>query len=238
MARTPMRRPDTRRGDRAVVTRIVICGLLCVASGIALTGRPAVAAAQSPSRAEDAGSGRPAVPDSAAAAAADSVPEPAAARAAVLSEIDLWDTGIDPTLAVVMTPLFPGWGQLYALNSWRGAAAFGVEWFYWSNLISRASEARRIDDFAGTLEPGSQRDYYASVADETWEQMKDFAWWSAGILLIIALDAYVGAHLFDFDNNAMPVPNRWDNQFEAPPTPPTTTGDSLSLVLFRWRQNF
>ncbi len=171
-------------------------------------------------------------------AVADSVEVPEVARSAVLSEVDLWDTGVNPTLAVVMTPFFPGWGQLYARNSWRGALAFGVEWFYWSNLISRGAEARRIEDFAATLDPGSERDFFLSAADETWAQMKDFAWWSGAILLIIALDAYVGAHLFDFDHDAMPVPNRWDEQFDSPPAPPVATGDPLSLVLFQWRKSF
>jgi len=170
-------------------------------------------------------------------AVADSVEVAEVARSAVLSEIDLWDTGVNPTLAVVMTPFFPGWGQLYARNSWRGALAFGVEWFYWSNLISRGAEARRIEDFAATLEPGSEQDFFLAAADETWAQMKDFAWWSGAILLIIALDAYVGAHLFDFDHDVIPVPNRWD-EFDSPPAPPVATGDPLSLVLFQWRKSF
>ena len=33
------------------------------------------------------------------------------------------------------------------------------------------------------------------------------------MLLIVALDAYVGAHLFNFDQDPVPVPNRWDEQF-------------------------
>ena len=49
-------------------------------------------------------------------------------------------------------------------------------------------------------------DRYNAIAEESWEQMRDFAWWSGGTLLIIALDAYVGAHLFNFDQDPVPVP--------------------------------
>ena len=209
-----------------------------VVRGQTATGEEAIASEQTPAADQTVAADSVTVPTVVGDAVADSVEVPEAARSAALSEVDLWDTGVNPTLAVLMTPLFPGWGQIYARNSWRGALAFGVEWFYWSNLISRSNEARRVEDFAATLEPGSERDYYTSVANETWEQMKDFAWWSAGILLVIALDAYVGAHLFDFDNNAMPVPNRWDEQFAAPPAPPLATSDPLSLVLFQWRKSF
>jgi hypothetical protein len=176
-----------------------------------------------------------------AAAPADTAGIPEVVRESALTEVDLWHTGVSPTLAVVMTPVYPGWGQLYARNSWRGALAFGLEWFYWSNMIARSQEANRIEDFGATLEPGAERDFYATVSAEKWEQVRDFAWWSAGILLIIALDAYVGAHLFEFDRDAVPVPNRWDQQFGPLPErtePSPSSASALSMVLFQWRKSF
>src|SRR5210317_435679 len=67
--------------------------------------------------------------------------------------VNMWDTGVSATGAVVMTPLFPGWGQLYAENSWRGALGFGVQMYFWTNMLSRDRQAVRARDFANTFDP-------------------------------------------------------------------------------------
>jgi hypothetical protein len=139
------------------------------------------------------------------------------------AEPDYWTTGASSTAAVLMTPLLPGWGQLYTENSWRGALAFGLEMYYWSNLLLRDRRAVRAKDFRSTLAVDDpNRAAYDGIAQENWEQMRDFAWWSGGVLLIIALDSYVGAHLFNFERDAVPVPNDWEGQFGGP-------GDGLPL---------
>ena len=154
-------------------------------------------------------------------------------------QVDTWDTGVNPTTAVLMTPLFPGWGQLYTRNSWRAALAFGTEMYFWTSLIARDQRARRDRDFARNFVEGTvNSDYYNEVAQEDWNQMRDFAWWSGGALLIIALDAYVGGHLFNFDQDPIPVPNNWDDAFDPPGT--DMPGGSLgpSLTVFQWRKTF
>jgi len=156
-----------------------------------------------------------------------------------IEQPDTWSTGVSPTGAVLMTPLFPGWGQLYADNSWRAALAFGAEMYFWSNMLTRDRRAVQAREFAATFPEGSaDRNYYDNVAEENWEQMRDFAWWSGGALLIIALDAYVGAHLYNFDEDPIPVPDRWDDMFGY-------AGDSLPgldpgpmVTVFRWRKTF
>jgi hypothetical protein len=158
---------------------------------------------------------------------------------AALAPIDLWDTGLSPTTAVVMTPFFPGWGQLYGRNSWQAALGFGAEMYFWSNMLTRDRRAVRATDYSRTYAPENpNRDRYRAIADENWEQMRDFAWWSGGVLLIIALDAYVGAHLYNFDQDPVPVPDRWDDTFG--PVGATGPGADAgpTLVVFQWRTAF
>ena len=86
---------------------------------------------------------------------------------------NLWATGVNATGAVLMTPLFPGWGQLYADGGWRAALAFGAEMYFWSNLLSRDRQARRDLEFAETLPDGDlRRGFVASLAAEHKEQMR------------------------------------------------------------------
>jgi hypothetical protein len=154
-------------------------------------------------------------------------------------DADVWNTGVSPTAAVLMTPVFPGWGQLYTENSWRAALGFGLEWFYWSNIIVRDRRAVQANNFAKTLDPANpNRARYEDVAAENWEQMRDFAWWSAGVLLIIALDAYVGAHLFNFDEDPLPIPDKWEEQFGQSGSGLPGEDPGLTFVVFQWQKSF
>lgn len=153
--------------------------------------------------------------------------------------VDLWDTGVSPTAAVAMTPLYPGWGQLYARNSWQAALGFGVSMYFWTNMLVRDRRAVRATDFGETFPEGDiNREQYRAIADENWEQMRDFAWWSGGVLLITALDAYVGAHLFHFDQDPVPVPDKWDDVFGRAEAGGPGIGSGPSIVVFQWRKRF
>jgi hypothetical protein len=172
------------------------------------------------------------------AAAQEEAPEPTPGAIEV-NEVDLWATGVSPTGAVVMTPLFPGWGQIYAENSWRGALGFGVQMYFWTNMLSRDRQAVRARDFANTFPTDDPNyDRYNAIAEESWEQMRDFAWWSGGTLLIIALDAYVGAHLFNFDQDPVPVPDRWDDTFGTAGSGLPGFSEGPTVVVFQWRKAF
>ena len=171
-------------------------------------------------------------------AEAEELLEPVAA-AVEMPEIDMWDTGVSATGAVLATPLFPGWGQLYSDNFWKGALAYGTELYFWTNILSRDRQAVRARDFANTFPPDDPNyERYNSIADESWEQMRDFAWWSGGVLLIIALDAYVGAHLFNFDRDPVPVPDRWDDTFGPVGESVGISDPGPTMVVFQWRKGF
>ena len=69
------------------------------------------------------------------------------------------------------------------------------------------------------------------------EDVRDFAWWSLGGLLIIVLDAYVDAQLYDFNEDPVPVPPLIE-----PVSPPAlsqaSSGPPAGTVLFRWQTAF
>jgi len=177
-----------------------------------------------------------AVPATPAPAPTDGTP----VRPAEPPAVNHWASGVDATGAVLMTPLFPGWGQLCADGGWRAALAFGTEMYFWSNLLSRDRQARRDLDYAATLPEGDfGRAFAEQLAAEHREQMQDFVWWSGGALLIIALDAYVGAHLFNFERDAVPVPDRWDDVFGPVGSGPgVKAGAGPEVTVFQWRKGF
>jgi hypothetical protein len=170
---------------------------------------------------------QPAVPHDTAPAPADSGSAPS----------PVWSNPVSPTRAVIFSPLFPGWGQLYSENSWRAALAFGAEMFYWSRMLMNDRKAEREQDFSATLEPGLARDRLSLQVEEYRQRVRDFAWWSLGAMLIIALDAYVDAHLFQFDQDPVPVPHRWELSLGAGDLRPDAAA-APQLVVFQWRTTF
>jgi hypothetical protein len=224
---------------------LILLTALAGAGSAQPTGRPS-----DPAPADSAAVAAPAVVDTAASDGSEpqadgpaaATPDTAALARAEMAvrdeEVDIWATGVSPTAAVLMTPLFPGWGQLYTDSSWRAAFAFGAEMFYVANLLQSDRKARRIRTHAETLENGQRRDFYDALAEDYWERMRDFVWWSGGVLLIVALDAYVGANLFRFDEDPLPVPDRWDDHFGTGPPEPPGGGVAPTVVVFRWRTGF
>ena len=143
--------------------------------------------------------------------------------------------GISPTRAVLVTPLFPGWGQLYARSGWRAALAFGAETMYWTQMIKNDRKAvrwRTMEQRVDPLDAPRVRDFCTLRVAEYRERVRDFAWWSLGALLIITLDAYVDANLYGFDQDPVPVPDRWDAASGGATVAPTPDAD-FAVVLFR-----
>lgn len=143
--------------------------------------------------------------------------------------------GISPTRAVLVSPLFPGWGQLYARSGWRAALAFGAETIYWTQMIKNDRKAlrwRTMEQLVDPLDAPRVRDFYTLRVAEYRERVRDFAWWSLGALLIITLDAYVDANLYGFDQDPVPVPDRWD-AVSGGATVASTPDADFAVVLFR-----
>ena len=114
-----------------------------------------------------------------------------------------------PSRAMMMSPVFTGWGQLYADNGWRAVLAFGVEAYYLSHVLMNDRKARRLQAYNQRL-GGSLDAAYRDQVTEYWELMRDNAWKAVGALFFITVDAYVGAHLHRFDVDPEPVPDNWD----------------------------
>jgi hypothetical protein len=179
--------------------------------------------------------------DSAAAAAPDSVP----AALDVPRVRDFFDTGVSGTACVLMTPVFPGWGQLYSGGGWRAMLAFGAQWFFWSNMLAADRDGVRYRDHAQTLSrtiegsPNFVRAQWDALSDERFEVFRDFAWWSGGILLLVTVDAYVGAGLYNFDEEPVPVPDRFDQYFPEADNPvPVGSSGAPSHVVAQWGWRF
>jgi hypothetical protein len=107
-----------------------------------------------------------------------------------------------PWLAVIFSTVAPGGGQIYNTNYWKAPVIWGLGgyWMYeWIQLNRKYKDYQdRYNQSVISLPPlgnqnlASNRDFYHDERDK-------FAWYMGALYFINIVDAYVGAHLYDFD---------------------------------------
>jgi len=107
-----------------------------------------------------------------------------------------------PTVAVLLSAALPGAGQFYNESYWKipivgGLVGyFGYEYFRNNNLYKDYRD-RYVESQTGVNPSGDPnlkilREFYR-------DQRDDFVWYFLIVYVINMVDAYVDAHLFDFD---------------------------------------
>ena len=107
-----------------------------------------------------------------------------------------------PTTAVLLSAVLPGAGQFYNESYWKVpiigglVGYFGYEYFRNNNLY----KDYRDDYTASQTEINPDGDITLKTLREFYrDQRDDFVWYFLIVYVINMVDAYVDAHLFDFD---------------------------------------
>ena len=90
-----------------------------------------------------------------------------------------------PTVAMIRSALLPGWGQWYNDQKWKALLVFGGEVALVGNAVYYNQRVAK-----GTSD--DERRFYRDVRGR-------FLWWFLAVHLLNVLDAYVDAHLWNFD---------------------------------------
>lgn len=107
-----------------------------------------------------------------------------------------------PALAVLLSAIAPGTGQLYNESYWKAPIvwALGGYWAYeWAQQNNKYRDFRDQYNQSveaappfGNLQLQRVRDFYRDERDK-------FAWYLGALYFLNLLDAYVGANLYDFN---------------------------------------
>lgn len=92
-----------------------------------------------------------------------------------------------PTAALLRSLVFPGWGQWYNGKRFKAFLVFGAEAGLVANTVYQNQKVQ-----ASTSE--LEREFYL-------ENRRLSNWWLAGVILYSMIDAFVDAHLSDFDES-------------------------------------
>jgi hypothetical protein len=109
-----------------------------------------------------------------------------------------WQRRKSPTVALLSSMALPGLGQLYNGRKWKTAIAAGVFTYYLGTAWLERKKAQEFLVARDAFPPGSlgwkQQNLFYEFHKEN---AVTYVWWSGAAWLIIALDAWIDAHLYD-----------------------------------------
>jgi len=102
-----------------------------------------------------------------------------------------------PLKAAALSCFFPGGGQLYNGKYLKSGFVFAVEGSFIGLAVYHHLEAEKYYD-RYKVNPESNSDYYKEYEKYYNKRQSDF-FWIGTIIFLTAIDAYIDAHLFDFE---------------------------------------
>ena len=107
-----------------------------------------------------------------------------------------------PWLAVLLSAAIPGAGQYYNHSYWKIPVILGLCGYFGYEIYD---QHKKYTDYRGryaasqTLANPLGDPYLKSVREFYYNQRNDFIWYFMITYFVNLVDAYVDAHLFDFD---------------------------------------
>lgn len=104
-----------------------------------------------------------------------------------------------PMLAVGLSAVIPGAGQIYDGGYWKAPLIWGVGGYWISQWIDLNNKYQQFRSAYAASIPSGGNAQYLSLRDFYRNERDRFAWFMGGLYFLNLLDAYVGAQLYDFE---------------------------------------
>jgi hypothetical protein len=127
-----------------------------------------------------------------------------------------------PTEALLKS-IIPGWGQIYVESYWKAPIFFGGAAYCVGAAIVQGASFNRVERQYAAFDTLTQALVYNSYLRqrEFFRDTRDaFIIIAAAIWAVSAIDAYTGAHLFDFDVSDEIPKDQKQSQLQPPQQPP------------------
>lgn len=103
-----------------------------------------------------------------------------------------------PTGALLRSLVLPGWGQFYNRAWWKGLLVIGGEATLAAIAVRQYLKSKDYLSKARETS-GAESDYNLSQYQHYQVEAEKYGWFFVGVLVFSMLDAYVDAHLYDWD---------------------------------------
>lgn len=130
------------------------------------------------------------------------VPDEWFGRPASPRPLRAWQQKKSPMTAMVSSFLVPGLGQLYNEREFWALVAAGVEFYFIGSIVS---ESREMDRVQRQLDADPMNDRLRAVYVLHRDNRIQSSWLLGVSIFLSGLQAFVDAHLFDFDDSPLPL---------------------------------
>jgi hypothetical protein len=107
-----------------------------------------------------------------------------------------------PMLALGLSAVLPGAGQVYDESYWKVPIIWGLGGYWVYEYIYNNGKYKDYQDqYLQSLKeiPGAGNGYYKTLRDFYRDERDKFGWYMGVLYVANILDAYIAAHLYDFD---------------------------------------
>lgn len=105
-----------------------------------------------------------------------------------------------PWGAVLRSSVLPGWGQIYNQSYWKAPIIWGaIGWFSYNWVFNNRNYQNYKNLYANSVLSGQENFLYKRIRDFYRDQRDLFAIYLGLTYLLNMVDAYVDAHLYNFD---------------------------------------
>ena len=115
-----------------------------------------------------------------------------------------------PSRAVLYSAAFPGGGQLYNRAWLKAGLVVGVQGFLIGSAVWHGSEKSYWQKLAESEPDEFLRQQYLARSNDFGDELKNDLWWVGITAGLSMLDAYVDAHLSDFDSQKEEIRLRFE----------------------------
>lgn len=120
--------------------------------------------------------------------------------ALVCAGMVLGETTKNPNKAALYSAIFPGGGQLYNHAWWKAGAVVGVQSYLISAAIYNKDKQEDYKKLAENTTDQFQQQIYQSKSKTYRDKFNNDLWWIGITAGLSILDAYVDAHLYNFES--------------------------------------
>ena len=104
-----------------------------------------------------------------------------------------------PTRAMLYSAVLPGGGQIYTRAWVKAGLVIGVQGWLIGSAIHNDNQKDRFHDLASSADQISDQAYFKAMETEYRNRFNNDIWWIGITTALSMVDAYVDAHLNDFD---------------------------------------
>lgn len=126
-------------------------------------------------------------------------------------EEETFSTGKKPLRAALTSLVIPGGGQYYNEAYWKAGAVFGIE----SGIIALTLyHDSKMDDYQNKMNQstGAAYNYYRGRKEHYYNKKQNDYWWFGTTLLLSSMDAFVDAHLYNFEQKKKAVHIKFEDK--------------------------